>query len=303
MKVFRSISVLICVLLSVLTAGGNIVSQATAFAYYLYGEPTIEPEGQRYLFGGKEREHAGGRNSYDFGARSLTPYARWSTPDPLADKNFSISPYLYCNGDPINFVDKDGKIAWPIIAAIIGGGIDLATQVSTNLIKGQSFMKALGNVDVTSVFASAATSALLGPAAGARAKIAAVTINAADAAVDANINDGIRYVGGDDDNEKEVSKVVIDFGASMLSDFGIKHTEFKTSSSGKSSAPETGTMKMTKEEMDRTTKIVLKINADGAKEGIDQAKGKNKNTEPTDAIKPNPQPIKTITDEELLKNF
>ncbi len=72
MNSFRSISVLLCVLLSVLTAGGNIVSQATAFSYYPYGEPTIEPEGQRYLFGGKEREHAGGRNSYDFGARTLT---------------------------------------------------------------------------------------------------------------------------------------------------------------------------------------------------------------------------------------
>ena len=37
--------------------------------YYPYGEPTIEPSGQRYLFAGKEREHAGGRNSYDFGVR------------------------------------------------------------------------------------------------------------------------------------------------------------------------------------------------------------------------------------------
>ena len=39
--------------------------------YYPYGEPTIEPRGQRFLFGGKEREHAAGRNSYDFGARNL----------------------------------------------------------------------------------------------------------------------------------------------------------------------------------------------------------------------------------------
>ena len=45
----------------------GLVTQRTT--YYPYGEPTIEPTGQRYLFGGKEREHAGGRNSYDFGAR------------------------------------------------------------------------------------------------------------------------------------------------------------------------------------------------------------------------------------------
>ena len=91
---------------AVVDKAGNVVQKTT---YYPYGEPTIEPEGQRYLFGGKEREHAGGRNTYDFGARSLTPYARWSTPDPLAEKNFSISPYSYCNGDPINFIDPNGE--------------------------------------------------------------------------------------------------------------------------------------------------------------------------------------------------
>ena len=85
---------------------GNVVQETT---YYPYGEPTIEPTGQRYLFGGKEREHAGGRNAYDFGARILTPYGCWSTPDPLAEKFYSISPYSYCGGDPINRVDEDGK--------------------------------------------------------------------------------------------------------------------------------------------------------------------------------------------------
>ena len=91
---------------AVVDKAGNVVQKTT---YYPYGEPTIEPEGQRYLFGGKEREHAGGRNSYDFGARSLTPYARWSTPDPLADKFYPISPYSYCGGDPINFFDPNGE--------------------------------------------------------------------------------------------------------------------------------------------------------------------------------------------------
>ena len=96
---------------AVVDKAGNVVQKTT---YYPYGEPTIEPEGQRYLFGGKEREHAGGRNSYDFGARSLTPYARWSPPDPLADKFYPISPYSYCGGDPINKIDPDG-LAWHLI--------------------------------------------------------------------------------------------------------------------------------------------------------------------------------------------
>lgn len=76
--------------------------------YYPYGEPTVEPKGQRYLFGGKEREHAGGRNSYDFGARNLTPYGTWSSPDPMATKFYNLNPYSYCAGDPINNIDYNG---------------------------------------------------------------------------------------------------------------------------------------------------------------------------------------------------
>ncbi len=77
--------------------------------YYPYGEPVREPEGQRYLFGGKEREHTDGRNNYDFGARSLTPYGRWSTPDPLSESDHGVSPFVYCAGDPINNIDPDGR--------------------------------------------------------------------------------------------------------------------------------------------------------------------------------------------------
>ena len=78
-------------------------------AYYPYGEPTVEPKGQRFLFGGKEREHAGGRNAYDFGARSLTPFGSWPSPDPKAEDFYQISPFSYCAGDPINFIDPTGE--------------------------------------------------------------------------------------------------------------------------------------------------------------------------------------------------
>ena len=33
----------------------------------------------------------------------------WTTPDPLADKYYSISPYAFCNNNPVNFVDPDGE--------------------------------------------------------------------------------------------------------------------------------------------------------------------------------------------------
>ena len=48
--------------------------------------------------------------SYDFGARNYLPAVpRWNSMDPLAEKYYSISPYVYCAGNPVNLVDKDGK--------------------------------------------------------------------------------------------------------------------------------------------------------------------------------------------------
>ena len=47
--------------------------------------------------------------------------ARWTTPDPLAEKYYGISPYAFCNNNPVNFVDPDGK-AIDIIADVISIG-------------------------------------------------------------------------------------------------------------------------------------------------------------------------------------
>ena len=35
--------------------------------------------------------------------------SRWTTPDPLAEKYYGISPYAFCNNNPVNFVDPDGR--------------------------------------------------------------------------------------------------------------------------------------------------------------------------------------------------
>ena len=91
---------------AVVNSAGSIIQSAT---YYPYGEPTVEPKGQRYLFAGQEREHAGGRNAYDFGARSLTPYGSWPSPDPKAEDFYQVSPFSYCAGDPINRIDENGE--------------------------------------------------------------------------------------------------------------------------------------------------------------------------------------------------
>ena len=39
---------------------------------------------------------------------------RFLKQDPLAEKNYPVSPYSYCNGDPVNRVDPDGMTDYRI---------------------------------------------------------------------------------------------------------------------------------------------------------------------------------------------
>ena len=83
--------------------------------YYASGEPWLEPtygngaSGNRYLFGGKERMAGGALNEYDFEARNyVASFQRFTTIDPEAEKFPWLSPYAYCNANPINFIDPTG---------------------------------------------------------------------------------------------------------------------------------------------------------------------------------------------------
>ena len=71
--------------------------------------PSTGSDWQPYRFGGKEILSSVGLDLYDFGARLYSPVTgRWMTMDPLCEKYYSISPYAYCAGNPINFVDPTG---------------------------------------------------------------------------------------------------------------------------------------------------------------------------------------------------
>ncbi|MBE6235649.1 MAG: RHS repeat-associated core domain-containing protein [Bacteroidales bacterium] len=76
----------------------------------------------RYRFNGKEEQVTGNVGLTDYGARFYdSSVIRWTTPDPLAEKYYSTSPYAFCNSNPVNFVDLDGK-AIDIIADVISIG-------------------------------------------------------------------------------------------------------------------------------------------------------------------------------------
>ena len=104
--------------------------------YYASGEPWLEPvygsgaADNRYLFGGKERMAGGALNEYDFEARNyVASFQRFTTIDPEAEKFPWMSPYAYCNANPINFIDPTGRYTKVVEQSdgtykVIGGKLD-----------------------------------------------------------------------------------------------------------------------------------------------------------------------------------
>ena len=86
--------------------------------YAPYGEQLLNQQAvsydERFKFTGKERDAETG---YDyFGARYFEPnfLNDFMSVDPLADKFIEESPYLYCNGNPVKYVDPQGARPLPI---------------------------------------------------------------------------------------------------------------------------------------------------------------------------------------------
>ena len=50
-------------------------------------------------------------DNYDYSARMMYPAIgdRFMSVDTLCEKYYSISPYAYCAGNPVRYVDPDGR--------------------------------------------------------------------------------------------------------------------------------------------------------------------------------------------------
>jgi RHS repeat-associated protein len=65
---------------------------------------------QNHLYNGKELDRMHGLNLYDFSARQYdATLGQFTSMDPLYEKYYHISPYAYCAGNPVKYVDPDGK--------------------------------------------------------------------------------------------------------------------------------------------------------------------------------------------------
>ena len=89
-----------------------------------------------FRFTGKELDRLNSLNMYDFGARwyDVAGVPMWTSIDPLCEKYYNVSPYVYCannsvnsidvNGcDTINISDKDGS--WNVEDPILAEGNDV----------------------------------------------------------------------------------------------------------------------------------------------------------------------------------
>lgn len=78
---------------------------------------------QPFKFGGKELMTTNGLNEYDFGARQYWhAVPGFNRIDPLCEKYYWLSPYLYCGNDPVNAIDPDGR-EWIISSSKDSDGI------------------------------------------------------------------------------------------------------------------------------------------------------------------------------------
>lgn len=108
-------------------------------------------------FNGKDIQHIG--SSYmdyiDYGARMYDPIiARWLTQDPLLEKYYSFTPYNYCVGNPVLYVDEDGEfvtVGAILTAAVVGASVDIIEQTIVNFLMGEK----ITSIDISSVLTSA----------------------------------------------------------------------------------------------------------------------------------------------------
>lgn len=85
--------------------------------YYPFGMPfggNHEEGVQPYKFTGKEFDTMNGMNLYDSHARQQDPTiaGRFTSVDPMAERYYAMSPYVYCMNNPLKYVDPDGMDAY-----------------------------------------------------------------------------------------------------------------------------------------------------------------------------------------------
>ena len=103
---------------------------------------------QRYKYNGKELDRMHGLNFYDYSARQYDPLlCRFTQIDPLAEKYYWISPYVYCANNPVNAIDPDGKSIWSKgLKGLVKVGRSVAKNGLSTLKKADTYLDVFSDV-------------------------------------------------------------------------------------------------------------------------------------------------------------
>jgi RHS repeat-associated protein len=94
----------------VANASGTVLQTNHYYPFGLSFMEGIQNSLQPYKYSGKELDTDRGLNLYDYSARYMDPaLGRFNTMDPMTEKYYSISPYAYCGGNPVNRIDPYGR--------------------------------------------------------------------------------------------------------------------------------------------------------------------------------------------------
>lgn len=112
---------------AVVTDINGSAKAVSATLMYPFGSELTEMSAtDRYRFGGKELDTRGGLFHYDFGARHYDPVLpMFNGYDRMAEDNIHVSPFAYCHGNPVMFIDPTGMAEFWHNGEVIGtDGID-----------------------------------------------------------------------------------------------------------------------------------------------------------------------------------
>ena len=93
----------------VANSSGAVIQKTHYYPFGMAFAESTDQGKQPYKYNGKEFDQMHGLNLYDYSARYMEPaLGRFTTVDPLAEKYYSVSPYVYCNNNPLSLTDPTG---------------------------------------------------------------------------------------------------------------------------------------------------------------------------------------------------
>jgi RHS repeat-associated protein len=144
--------------IAVIDTNGNLIQQTF---YHPYGKPIDDlsfdldvNNSQPYKYGGKEEETMLGLAMFDFHARQYYGNSDNRPPvfgqiDPLAGDYTNVSPYMYCLGNPIRWVDRDGRAPGDPFSSVGAAAKDWGNYYNgASIIRGKEFGSTIYSTNV-----------------------------------------------------------------------------------------------------------------------------------------------------------